>query len=191
MANKVTGIILAGGKSKRMGIDKGLMPYRGKAMIEYSIDALLPFCNSILISTSKVEYSRFGFNLVDDEIPESGPIGGLYSCLKRSNTPLNVCLPCDVPNISREVVEFLIKQADVNKCVVPVTNGAEPLIAVYPLHVLDTLKELIDSGMLRMTEIFNRFPTAFIPLNEFPAGVEPSNFSNINRPDDSDEIILQ
>jgi len=80
---KITGSILAGGESRRMGTEKGLVDFRGKPMIAYAVDAFLPYCDQILISANNASYNYLGFQVVKDEFPDSGPLGGIYSCLKQ------------------------------------------------------------------------------------------------------------
>ncbi|HPG34509.1 MAG TPA: molybdenum cofactor guanylyltransferase, partial [Lentimicrobium sp.] len=78
MINKsqITGIVLAGGKSTRMGTDKGLMIFQGKPLVMYSIDLLSMFCGRILISSNNPEYAKFGYEIIADELPGAGPMAG-------------------------------------------------------------------------------------------------------------------
>jgi molybdopterin-guanine dinucleotide biosynthesis protein A len=78
---ELSGIILAGGKSSRMGQDKGLMLFRGKQMVQYSIELLNLFTSQILISSNNQEYNQFGFPVVSDIYKECGPIGGLHAAV--------------------------------------------------------------------------------------------------------------
>ncbi len=185
MKDKVTGIILAGGKSLRMGSDKGLIPYKGKPMISYSIDLLSKFCGRLLLSSSSDIYDSFGLERIPDIIQNSGPIVGLLSCLRVSKTNINFCLPCDTPGIPSEVIGYLLKEAFNNpgKCIIPLTPMPEPLIAVYPTGVASLLETLITSNEYRMTKIFEQFPVKYIPLEKFPSG-NKDIFLNINTKND-------
>ncbi len=180
----VTGIILAGGKSSRMGTDKGLIDISGSPMISHIIRIVSPLCNQLLISTSNSEYNKFGIQTVPDIYHESGPIAGLHSCLKESHNQINICIPCDVPQMKTEILQLLLSQAIIypDNCIVPVTNYPEPLIAVYPLSVIPTIEELITTGIKKMTEIFNVFPTRYISMSD--SGFDKNNFKNINSPVD-------
>ena len=80
----ITGIILAGGKSSRMGTDKGLMRLNGKPMIQHILDPMAKICQRILIITGNPMYGMFGFELVNDEAPDYGPVMGILSGLKQS-----------------------------------------------------------------------------------------------------------
>ena len=76
-----TGIVLAGGKSSRMGQDKALLDYQGKRLIDYAIELLTPVCSEILISTNQPGYENLGFQLIVDQYPDCGYIGGLHAAL--------------------------------------------------------------------------------------------------------------
>lgn len=67
---KIVGIVLSGGKSRRMGQEKGLVKYRGKALIEYAIETLKPLCHELVISTANNDYAYFGLPMIAEEIPD-------------------------------------------------------------------------------------------------------------------------
>lgn len=177
-----TGIIFAGGKSSRMGMDKGLVLYKGKPMISYSIDLLSLYCSRILLSASIDVYDSLGLERVPDILDNIGPISGLLSCLRKSTTEINICLPCDVPEIPSDVIKYLLRIANENKgkCIIPLTPKAEPLIAVYPKQLTPVLESLISKREYKMTSIFEHFPVKYIPLGEFPLMSNKNIFLNIN-----------
>jgi len=85
--------VLAGGASSRMGKDKGLCEFKGKSLVYYAIEALLPICDTIIISSNNTEdYQKFGFDVVVDQHKNIGPIGGIYSSLHKSITQHNLIL---------------------------------------------------------------------------------------------------
>lgn len=180
----VTGIIFAGGKSSRMGFDKALALYKGQPMISYSIELLKPFCNRILISSSNTLHKDLGYECISDEYQDTGPIGGLSSCLHQSSTEVNICLPCDVPEMKPAVIRHLLSAYDYSSCIVPLTPLPEPLIAVYPKAVKGVVKQMISEGKYQMTGIFARFPVKYVELNEFNLQHAKHSFANINKPSD-------
>ncbi|MCF6240761.1 MAG: molybdenum cofactor guanylyltransferase, partial [Bacteroidales bacterium] len=95
--NNITGIILCGGKSKRMGSNKALLQLNGKCIINYVTELLSNFCNEIIISTNSHELAFLKTELVADEFQTIGPIAGIYSALKHSKTEKNIILSCDTP----------------------------------------------------------------------------------------------
>jgi molybdenum cofactor guanylyltransferase len=126
-----TGIILAGGKSERMGKDKGLMDWKGKQLVQYSIEALRPFCDHMIISTNNDEYARFGIPLVKDEYPNIGPMGGLHAGLKASKTEHNLFMSCDMPLVDEEVISLLLESVKNHQAVVPVVDGRLIPVCAY------------------------------------------------------------
>jgi len=176
----ITGIILAGGKSSRMGSDKGLILFNGKPMVSYSIELMKEFCDRIIISTSNPEYAQFGYELIPDIYPDKGPLGGLYTCLKESNSEINLCLPCDVPLMFRGILQKLTDESDSQSCIVPLTPLPEPLIAVYPSAVIPVLEQMLNEGTYKMASIYDCFPTKYINLDQFPEGTNIKQFRNMN-----------
>ena len=104
----IMGIILAGGKSSRMGSDKGLLKIENRTFVECVIDAMKPLIDEIIIVSNNPEYDQFGYHRVEDDIKDSGPLAGLYSGLKHSNTEHNLVLSSDIPLIKAEILEKLI-----------------------------------------------------------------------------------
>ena len=88
--NNITGIILAGGKSSRMGSDKGFLKLNDKRFVLYSIEALKPLVSEILIVSDNENYDTFGYKRIEDIIKNSGPVAGIYSGLKASKTEYNL-----------------------------------------------------------------------------------------------------
>ena len=87
---------MAGGKSSRMGTDKGLMTFQGKRLVEYAIELLQPFCSEIIISTNQAGYEGFGFKTVSDVYRDCGPVGGLHAALSESNYDYNLIVSCRI-----------------------------------------------------------------------------------------------
>lgn len=148
----ITGIILAGGKSRRMGNDKAMLLYKGKTFIEHIISALQPLVKNIIIVSDDKEYDRFGLKRVADQIKNSGPLAGVYSGLHHSNTELNIVLSCDVPLIDSALLKLLIKEDDPSLDVVQFQSGDKtiPLIALYKKRCADTCLSLLNSGERRL-----------------------------------------
>ncbi len=180
----VTGIVMAGGKSLRMGVDKGLLVYQGKPMVTYSIDILSALCSRVVISSSTPDYEVFNLETIPDIYPGSGPLGGLYSCMAQSETEGNICLPCDLPFMKLHIIDQLLQAFDGTRCVVPLTPLPEPLVAVYPLTVLPVVKHLIENKKYKMTAIYEHFPVKYLSLKDFKGENILASFANINSPGD-------
>ena len=148
----ITGIILAGGKSSRMGLDKGLLSLNGSTFISHIIEAVKPIVNIIIIVSNNPEYDAFGYKRINDLIKDSGPLAGLYSGLYHSKTENNLVLSCDVPLIKTFVLEQLINFDNENFEVVQLQSQGKtmPLIAMYKKQCLHKCLELLDNNERRL-----------------------------------------
>ncbi|MCF8258785.1 MAG: molybdenum cofactor guanylyltransferase [Flavobacteriales bacterium] len=150
-----TGIILAGGKSSRMGQDKGLMPFRGKPMVQHVIDAAAMVCNSFVLVTDHPIYSMFGFPVMADEVKGFGPVAGILSGLRRSATDRNLVLSCDVPFVTPALLkELVLCSADADVIVAEGPDGRmHPLIAVYSKSCIAAFAKAVDSDEHRLRTV--------------------------------------
>ncbi|MFD1613798.1 molybdenum cofactor guanylyltransferase [Gelatiniphilus marinus] len=154
MINKkdITGIILAGGKSSRMGTDKGFLMLDNKPFIQYSIQALKPLVSEIMIVSDNSNYDVFGLKRVNDIKKNAGPMAGIYSGLEASSTDYNLILSCDIPLISSEVLKKLIEVVDDNSEIIQIENHGKtmPLIALYKRHIKDTFNGFLQKDERRL-----------------------------------------
>lgn len=160
----ITGIILAGGKSSRMGLDKGLLNLNGSTFMSHIIDAIKPLVNHIIIVSNNPEYDAFGYKRINDLIKDSGPLAGLYSGLYHSNTENNLVLSCDVPLIKTFVLEQLINFDNEEFDVVQLQSQGKtmPLIALYKKHCLHKCLELLDNDERRLRVAITQLNTKTI-----------------------------
>ncbi len=184
--NNLTGIILAGGKSSRMGKDKGLVKYAGKAMVEYSLEICRQLCNEILISTANPDYAVFGYPLIEDEIQDIGPIGGIYAALKRAGNSLTIILPCDTPFLKKELFELLVDKAKEADIVVPYTEelNMEPLCACYSKTLLPLMEKQIAEKDFKLQNLIERAQSKKIKIDNRYEFYTENLFSNMNNPKD-------
>ncbi|MDX1603491.1 MAG: molybdenum cofactor guanylyltransferase [Salinimicrobium sediminis] len=148
----ITGIILAGGKSSRMGTDKGLINLDGRLFVQYSISAVEPLVTETFIISGNPAYDVLKVGRFADIIPNAGPLAGILTGLSRSKTVNNLVLSCDVPLIKTEVLELLIHAQDGTFDVVQlVSNGRSmPLIALYHKRCKLIFHELLKTDERRL-----------------------------------------
>ena len=183
---KITGIVLSGGKSSRMGTEKGLVKWRGKALIEYSLDALQKVCDQIIISSNKDCYSYLDLPVVKDEIENCGPMGGIYSCMKAYPSDIYVVVSCDVPNVSSALFSDLIANLDQNDVIIPVDEKGkkQPLAAVYRYESFPQIEKELLNGRYKMMKLLDLMHTkAFLISPDLPY-YSNKLLSNANTPDD-------
>jgi len=133
----VTGVILAGGKSRRMGRDKAFLPFGKGVLIERVIEVLRQVTDELLLITNTPEkYEGFGLPMASDVIPEAGSLGGIYTGLVYTQRPYSLCLAYDMPFVKPEFLRFLCEEAVEADVVIPRNaEDFQPLCAVYSLPV--------------------------------------------------------
>lgn len=188
MENKITAIVLAGGKSQRMGTEKGLLVLNGKPFIKHICDALQPiFGSNILIVSANKEYDALGFTRVEDIIENKGPVGGLYTALKASKTKINLVLSVDVPLVSTELLEWLIKSHDETYMVTQTKSGEKtsPLIGVYDRSMRIVFGEHMAGNQLKLREVIEDVKHQTIEIPE----KWNNQVQNINTPEEYQNLI--
>ena len=181
--NPITGIILSGGKSSRMGEEKGLAMLNNKPLITYALSAIEPLCTRVLISANQhqADYLKFGHEVVPDKHSSVGPLAGLSACLERSTTQLNVVLSCDVPFVNEGLFSYLLSQHDNQQLVVPVHDGfIEPLCGIYATNVLWYVNEAIAKQDFKMMHIVEALHTLKVDIDASLDFYTPDLFANIN-----------
>jgi molybdopterin-guanine dinucleotide biosynthesis protein A len=152
----LTGIILAGGKSQRMGTDKGLLLLKGKPFVTHIYEALKPIVgDNIVVVSSNADYDALVYNRIEDMIADKGPVGGLYTALKQSKTKFNLVLSVDVPLVSTELLQWLVAKHEDSFMVtqVQVQDKASPLIAVYDRSIRILLGEHLAGNQLKLRDV--------------------------------------
>lgn len=144
---KITGIVLAGGKSSRIGHDKALLEWGGMRLVERAISIIEPLCDNILVSTNNPDLAYLRYPLVNDEHRGIGPIAGLHAALRYSRAAHHVVIPCDTPLVTIDVFERLFAITSASHppaCIAGTEDGfVEPLIGCYHRSALPILEEQI------------------------------------------------
>ncbi len=181
---QITGIILAGGKSSRMGHDKALIKLENRTLLERAVEFCQSFCGEILISSNSDEHTVAGFPLVSDEFEDCGPLGGIYSCLKHSQNEWSFVISVDSPYVRPDFVSFLFSQKDGFDAVVPVhKKGKEPLIALYHKKILPIIKSQLQLENFRMHYLLGEIKANYVDSKDWVEKF-PRLFYNINYPKD-------
>lgn len=176
--------ILAGGKSSRMGEEKGLIMFRGKPMIQHVIDEVKTINKPIYIVTSNQAYAKFGYPLIEDYFKELGPAGGIDTVLQHSNETKNLVIACDMPFIDTTSISTLIKVSDSAEIVVPIYNDyPEALFAIYATSIANRWHSTVKNGVLKLSDLLSLFETKFVDGNQM-CKLNPKLFCNINTKND-------
>jgi molybdopterin-guanine dinucleotide biosynthesis protein A len=185
----LTIVLQAGGQSVRMGRDKGLVPFRGKTLIEYILDQLAGISAPVIVVTNQpADYAFLNLPLYRDLIPGWGALGGLHAALAHSGSEYALVLACDMPFISRDFLDYVYSLAPDFDAVVPVIGEkqlAEPFRAVYRKTCLDPIARAIGAGKRRVISFFDEVGVRFVRAGEIQQfDPELVTFFNVNTPQD-------
>lgn len=179
---KFTAIILAGGKSSRMGTDKGLVQIKEVPMIERVINAVVKAgITNVIIVSGNSEYEKFGFPVYPDIFPEKGPLGGIYTGLLKSTTNKNLILSCDIPLINDVVLNLLIRNGlDKSITILKHEDRLHNLIGVYDKCLVDDLEKHITSNKLKVGQFIESHSPKIIDLKMLLPDLDDLILANIN-----------
>jgi len=158
-------IVLAGGKSKRYGSNKALVDIRGKTLIELIIEKLQKsFSKVYVVGNQEIDYSFLSdVNILKDLIPGKGPLGGLYTGLKFSDSKYNFVVGCDMPNLTQEYFRFLRAQEKNYDVLVPCYNDyIEPLAGIYSCSCLKEMQKSLTEGDLKIKSFYGQVKVEII-----------------------------
>lgn len=180
----ITGVILAGGRGSRLGgADKGLVPLRGRPLIEHVIAMLRPQVGRLVISANRNRetYAAYGILVIADAIGDyHGPLAGILSALRAADTPLVLSAPCDTPAPPSDLAERLIAALVREQTQIAVaTCGAhmQPVFALVHRSLADRLQEYLAGGGREAGEWMRRQNAALADFSD-----KAEAFVNINTP---------
>lgn len=189
MKDKITGFILAGGKSQRMGTDKGLLLLNGKPFVSHICEAVKPIVGeNVVIVCSNADYDFLGYTRIEDIVPEKGPVGGIYTALQQSKTKLNFILSVDAPLVSTELLFWMLENREdsYGMTQVQLEDKAYPLIAIYDQSLATIFEENLKKNQLRLRQLIKelKYQTLLIPKKW------GDQVQNINTPEEYKKIQL-
>tara|TARA_B100000315_G_C14511563_1_gene557208 strand:+ start:362 stop:964 length:603 start_codon:yes stop_codon:yes gene_type:complete len=170
MLDKVTGIILAGGKSSRMGQDKAFLAMGDKTLFEVVMDKMLKFFKEVVVVVAEPSlYEKYNQKILikKDIIPESGPLGGLYTGLLFSSNRDNFLIACDMPFSNPDLLTYMAKNAKDSDAVVAEYNRRQhPLFAFYSKSCASAARLQISKGNLKMRDFLGQIGTKITKESE-------------------------
>jgi molybdenum cofactor guanylyltransferase len=185
---QTTGIILCGGKSSRMGMNKALLKLGQLNLLEHSILTLQPFCEDIIISASFNEFENIQYQQIKDVYHGIGPISGIYSALLKSKTIHNIIISCDMPFISPEVISYIIENSENSDIVLPEVDGhIQSLTGYFIKSILPGIEEEIKNSHFKPIQMFKSMNLKVLKIDSSFAFYKDYLFFNINTLDDYNE----
>jgi len=182
----VSCVILAGGKSKRMGVNKAFLKVGGLPIIERVIDqASLVGEEVILVTNSPDEYAHLGYPTVQDVFPGKGSLGGIYSGLRAARHAYVLVVACDMPFLNASLLRYMVLLSRGHDIVVPRTDqGVEPLHALYSKACLPAMEQLLQQNNLKIISFYSMFRVRYVEQEEIEL-LDPQHLSffNVNTAD--------
>jgi len=164
--SRIIGAILAGGKSSRMGQNKALLNLNGKSFIHSIASVLRQVFRDVIIISDHAEPCRsLGLPVYPDIIKNCGPLSGVHSAFVHSSAPEIFVTSCDIPFISKELVEYIVdfdSKADVS---IPFMNGKlHPLCALYTWKCFSFVEKNLKNKRFRLMDILKDLQVTVVPI---------------------------
>ena len=188
--DSVTGFVLAGGKSSRMGQDKAFIQLAGRTLLAHALELAKSATGSVWIVGSKEKFAAFG-QVVEDIYPGHGPLAGIHSALTSTHTELNLIIAVDMPFLQADFLSYLVAQAriDTATTVVPEAGtGLQPLCAVYRRGFAKVAERALVADKNKVERLVAEVETRVIKHDELERnGFSEEMFRNLNTELDCEE----
>ena len=191
MKCEVTGVILVGGKSSRLGRDKAFLPVGGVPMFEKVLSVLKERMeNVILVGDRPERFAKYGLPVLPDLYPGSA-LGGLYTGLRTSETRCIFAAPCDLPFASGELLDHMLSIREGYDVVVPMTgDDPEPLFALYSKDCLVPMRDMLEAGNFRIFDLYPRVRVRRVREDELRRhDVSGKAFLNVNTMEEYERVL--
>lgn len=199
MYDDITGVILSGGKSMRMGVNKSFLKIGNQSIIERVLDLMKSiFQQNILSTNSTPEYEFLNLPMVKDVYKNLGPLSGIHSALLKSSTEKNFVISCDVPLMSKEMIEYLINYKTEKQILITRAAGyLQPLVGVYNKSILPSIEKILMQDSQSTIDKRKHNSIHSLLENVQTEIIDPTSLSfysdelffNVNKPEDYKQII--
>jgi molybdopterin-guanine dinucleotide biosynthesis protein A len=187
----VTGVVLAGGASRRMGRNKAFLDLGGRPLIAIVIEHIAAVCAEVLIVTGDAApYSELGVRVVEDRFPGVGVLGGLHAGLETASHDLILAVGCDMPFLEPMLLRAVVEWAEgVDAVVLRQGEYVEPLHGAYRRSCLPAIETAILSGRRRVVSFFSSVNVRYVtPEDLAPFDPELRSIRNINTPEEWEAV---
>ncbi len=184
---QATGVILAGGKSRRMGSDKAFLEVGEAAMIQHVASELRKVFNEVLLAGgTQAKGELLGLQVLPDRIPGRGPLSGIHAALYGASNSKCLVTACDMPFVSAALASFMIGQADGYDAAVP-SHGiyVQPLFAVYDRNCIEAIEQTLGASKPKVADFYPRVRVNYVSEKYLRAIANIDiAFFNVNTPAD-------
>jgi len=188
-----TSIVLAGGRSTRLGKGKARELVGGESLLQRVLSSLASFSNEIILVTAQgqdevMDSSYSQLKKIHDLLPDEGSLGGIYSGLTVSTSFHNLLVGCDMPFLNVPLLRYLLELSPTFDAVVPkIGDNLEPLHAIYSKNCIDPIRHLLERGEHKVNSLFPQVKVRYVEgeeLNRFDP--QHMSFFNVNTQEDLD-----
>ena len=182
----ITAVILAGGKGRRLeGQDKGLVIYKGKALIQHVIERIQSQVGTIVINANRNQetYASYGYPTISDEMSNfQGPLAGFATAMKTVKTDYIITLPCDGPSLPLDLVQRMLSKLnafeDTSNCIAVAHDGEwlQPVHALIPIALIDSLEAFLANGDRKIDLWYAKHDLVLVDFSD-----QSDAFFNINK----------
>ncbi len=183
VSNAVTGVVLAGGQSRRFGSDKALALFGNLSMLERSVSLLASLeLNVLVVTHPSRSYEVPPARIIHDLTPDRGPLGGIFTALNHCQTSSILVLSCDMPNLTPQLISNLVEAHDPKELATVYTEPyrMHPFPGIYSRLLEDPIAERLSKGRLEMQD----FLSHLFPLKKIDIENHSRFFLNVNRLED-------
>jgi molybdopterin-guanine dinucleotide biosynthesis protein A len=189
----LSGFVLAGGQSTRMGLDKARLEIAGVPLLLRTVNLLKPYVDSVAILAPAGRYEFIHEPTIPDRWPGKGPLAAILTGLEHLTGEWGIFLACDLPLLDGRFIELLIERAEASDsdAVVPRTAGGwQPLCAAYRRSSAHHIRQMIEEGETAIIKVLPRLQVDVItPEDLAAAGIEETIFENLNCPEDRERVL--
>jgi molybdopterin-guanine dinucleotide biosynthesis protein A len=184
---KTTTIVLAGGRSRRLGLDKIILCLDDETLLEATVKKVAALGDEVIVAVKgPLPYCLPGVRLVTDVHPGCGPLGGLHAGLAAASNSCCSVVACDMPFLNLDLLRYLISLAEDADVVVPRWTDVEPLHAIYrPVTCLGPIERALARGERRIISFYHEVRVRYVERAEI-ARFDPQglSFFNVNTAED-------
>lgn len=192
-----TAIILAGGKSLRMGFDKRFIKIGESYLLDIIIDNLnRSFEEIIVVSNVKSNHSNRNVIVVEDEIKNLGPLGGLHAGLKKSKNMYSYAIACDMPYINIKYIKYMMnilrRSGDIDALITRFGEWIEPFNCFYSKNIVSSIEEHMNSGQRSIYSLMKKLNVTYIEEKTARCfSPKWKMFENLNTKEDLDKCFIE
>ncbi len=188
MVGKITAIVLAGGRSRRLGLDKALLRLGEKTLLRATIDKVATLSDEVIVAGGPFPF-HLDARVVPDVYPGCGPLGGIHAGLTVASNFYSLVVACDMPFLNLELLRYMVELAPGCDVVIPRWDDKlEPLHAIYSKNCLEPIERLIRGRDLRIVHFLPEVRVRYVGEEEIER-FDPKHLSffNINTPEDLEQ----